>query len=66
MKEDLIRTIKSMIFFITTIHIYLLKHIIDSGIQCLFEDNTTCKLFRFICKDNFDELQQWAMLFMPL
>lgn len=59
MKEDLIHTIKSMIFFITTIHIYLLKHIIDSGIQCLFEDNTTCKLFRFICKDNFNEFNKF-------
>lgn len=57
MKEDLMYTIKSMIFFITTIHIYLLKHIVDSGIQCLFEDDATCKLFHFIPKDNFGELQ---------
>lgn len=46
-----------MVFFITTIHIYLLNNIIDSGIQCLFENDTTCKLFSFIYKDNFDELQ---------
>lgn len=39
-----------MIFFITTIHIYLLKHIVDSSIQCLFENDATCKLFHLYIK----------------
>jgi len=36
-KNDLLHNMQSLNFFIANTYIYLLNHIIESGVQCLFK-----------------------------